>query len=44
MDNYIRWNTQNWFTVVLMVAIVYVLFGFIAQAVRTMMGQSGGAS
>jgi hypothetical protein len=34
MDVYLKWNWVNWITVVLMVSIFYVAFGFIAQAVR----------
>jgi len=38
VDNYLRWNAVNWFTVVLMVSIAFVLYGFIAQAFRTAVG------
>jgi hypothetical protein len=38
MDNYLRWNVVNWFTVVLMVGIASVAFGFVSQAVRTALG------
>lgn len=38
MDNYLRWNAVNWFTVVLMVSIAFVIYGFVGQAVRTAIG------
>jgi hypothetical protein len=40
VDNYLRWNAVNWFTVVLMVSVAFVLYGFVAQAVRTAIGSS----
>lgn len=32
--NYLKWNLPNWITVVLMVTIVYVAFGFVSQGVK----------
>jgi hypothetical protein len=39
MDNYLRWNAVNWFTVVLMVGIGFALYGFVGQWFRTAIGK-----
>lgn len=39
MDNYIRWNAANWFTVVLMVSVAFVGYGFVGQIFRTAIGK-----
>jgi hypothetical protein len=39
MDNYLRWNAVNWFTVSLMVAIMFLLYGFLGQLFRTAIGK-----
>lgn len=39
MDTYIRWNAVNWVTVVLMVSIGFVVYGFVGQAVLTAIGK-----
>lgn len=39
MDNYLRWNAVNWVTVVLMVSIGFVVYGFVGQAVLTALGK-----
>lgn len=39
MDNYLRWNAVNWITVVLMVSVGFVVYGFIGQAVLTALGK-----
>lgn len=31
--NYLKWNLPNWITVVLMVTLVYVAFGFASQGI-----------
>jgi hypothetical protein len=40
MDNYLRWNAPNWITVTLMVAIGFVVYGFVGQAVLTALGKA----
>jgi hypothetical protein len=40
MDNYLRWNAMNWLTVVLMVTIAFVGYGFVAQVFRSAIGQA----
>ncbi len=40
MDTYIRWNAVNWITVVLMVSIGFVIYGFVGQAVLTTLGKA----
>lgn len=40
MDVYLKWNAVNWITVVLMVSIAYIAFGFVSQAIRTAAGTS----
>jgi hypothetical protein len=39
MDNYLRWNAVNWFTVVLMVSIAFTIYGFVGQLFRTAIGK-----
>jgi hypothetical protein len=40
MDVYLKWTWVNWITVVLMVTIAYIAFGFVSQAVRQASGTS----
>ena len=42
MDNYLRWNAVNWFTVVLMVTVAYIAFGFIANLIKQAAGNMPG--
>lgn len=43
MDNMISWNWPNWITVVLMVALAYLVLGFGTQLVRGRLGMKRGA-
>jgi hypothetical protein len=39
MDNYLRWNAVNWFTVAIMGASMFALYGFLGQLFRTAIGK-----
>jgi hypothetical protein len=39
MDNYLRWNAVNWFTVAIMGATMFALYGFLGQLFRTAIGK-----
>lgn len=41
-DNMISWNWPNWITVVLMVALGYLVVSLVAQVVRGKIGSKGG--
>jgi hypothetical protein len=41
MDNMISWNWPNWITVVLMVALGYLVVSLVAQLVRGRLGLKG---
>ena len=39
MDNYLRWNMVNWLTVVLMVTVAYIAFGFVSKLIANAAGK-----
>lgn len=39
MDNYIRWNAINWFTIGIIALVTFAAYGFIGQLVQTALGK-----